>query len=136
MLGLGEAGVLKEQVTPIMQWEPKHTIFLTHNGKRKEFTRILFNALKSAHYSPFLDASDESLPKGEKWYITMLDAANQCRVVIVVLSNDFFLNSKWPMIELNELATAQELSNSNLKMSLLHLGITFEQFGFGKKKWL
>lgn len=123
-------------MTPIVQWEPKHTIFLSHSGKQKEFTRILFNALKHAQYSPFFDASDESLPKGERWFKTMMDAAKQCRVAIVVLSDDFFLNSKWPMMELNEFAKAQETTNSNLKVLPLYVGITFEQFNKSKLRWL
>lgn len=124
------------QMTPVVHWTPKHTIFLSHSGKQKEFTRFLFNGLNNACYLPFFDASDESLRKGEEWFPTMMDAARQCRVAILVLTDDFFLNSKWPMIELNEFAKAKKGSNPKLRILPLYFGITHEQFNVKKMEWL
>lgn len=68
-------------------WDPKHTIFLSHTGAQKEFTQFLFEALKNAHYSPFMDEDGGSLTKGEKWFHTLMSVVKNCRVAILVLSD-------------------------------------------------
>lgn len=123
--------------------EPKHTIFLSHSGAQKDFTGFLFRALKDAHYAPFFDADDDSLRTGEKWYTTLIQAARQCHVAVLVLSRDFFTRSKWPMMELNEFAKIQKRDDSGvslgpkLKVLPVFLNITFEEFEKSKneKSW-
>lgn len=119
-------------------WEPKHKIFLSHSGVQKAFTEHLCDKLQAVHHYPFLDIRDDSLPKGEKFFSPLMKAVKECRVAVLVLSDEFFTNSKWPMMELNEFVKAQESTNSRLKILPLFLGITREQFDEKERRdrWL
>ena len=88
--------------------EPKHDIFLSHSGKQKDFTELLCRELERWGYNPFFDIRDDSLPKGKKFPELIFHAARQCRVAILVLSEDFFTNSKWPMLELAAFVDTQK----------------------------
>jgi hypothetical protein len=88
--------------------EPKHDIFLSHSGKQKDFTELLCRELERWGYNPFFDIRDDSLPKGKKFPELIFHAARQCRVAILVLSEEFFTNSKWPMLELAAFVDAQK----------------------------
>lgn len=48
---------------------------------------------------PFFDQRSHSLPKGKDFAPLILEAAKQCHVAVIVLSENY-LTSKWPMIEL------------------------------------
>ena len=92
------------------EWEPEHDIFMSHSGKQKDFTELVCKELERWGYSPFLDVRDDCLPKGKRFPELIFRAAKQCRVAILILSEDFFTNSKWPMLELEAFVDAQKES--------------------------
>lgn len=108
--------------------EPKHNIFLSHSGKQKDFTERLWEELRRVHYFPFFDKCPDSLLKGDEFPPAIIQAARQCHVAILVLSEEFFTRSRWPMIELNEFVKAQASINSNLKILPLFFKISVEEF--------
>jgi hypothetical protein len=114
--------------SPDPSLEPKHKIFLSHSGAQKNFTWQLCEDLGNVNHFPFFDRRDDSLPKGEKFPPLIIDAAQKCRVAVLVISDEFFTRSKWPMTELNEFVKAQGSTNPDLKILPLFLGITMEQF--------
>ena len=85
--------------------EPKHRIFLSHSGFQKEFVWHLCEALQDRGHSPFFDKLPSSLPKGERFAELILEAAKQCEMAVVVVSEEYF-TSRWPMIELHSFAEA------------------------------
>jgi len=70
----------------------------------------LCKALEDRWHYPFFDRRPESLPKGERFPKLIIQAAKQCDMLIVVVSNEYFM-SKWPMIELNAFVKAHELNH-------------------------
>ncbi|KAG0601125.1 hypothetical protein M758_11G085900 [Ceratodon purpureus] len=90
--------------------EPKHDIFLSHSGKQKDFTEHLEKELKRWGYTTFFDVRNDSIPNGTKFPEHIFSAASQCPVAILILSEDFFTNSKWPMLELAAFVDAQNKS--------------------------
>jgi len=71
--------------------------------------------LENAGHFPFFDQRHESLPKGEKFSELIFEAAQQCHVAVVILSDDY-LKSKWPMLELVSFVEAQKSTNPSLKI--------------------
>ena len=104
--------------------EPKHKIFLSHSEAQKDFTWQLCEDLERVHHFPFFDKRD-SLSKGE--LDVLLHAMRHVQLVVLVLSDDFFTSSKWPMLELVEFVKAQESTNTHLRILPLFLGITRKQ---------
>jgi len=90
--------------------KPIHKIFISHSGAQKEFVEHLCKALEDRWHYPFFDRRHESLPKGEKFPKLIIQAAEQCEMLIVVVSNEYFM-SKWPMIELNTFIKAHGLNH-------------------------
>ena len=88
--------------------EPKHKIFLSHSGTQKNFTAQLCEDLIRVSHFPFFDKRPDSLPKGKEFPSLLFKAARQCWVAILVLPEEFFTRSKWPMVELNEFVQAQD----------------------------
>lgn len=118
--------------------EPKHNIFLSHSGAQKNFVEQLCTDLERVNYNPFFDKRPDCLPKGETFPPLILKAAKQCRAAILVLSEEFFTRSKWPMIEFNAFVQARASTNPCLKILPLFLGITINEFKDAKrrKRWL
>lgn len=87
--------------------EPHHKVFLSHSGYQKPFVEQLCEDLVAHTYIPFFDQRNDSLPKGEKFAKLIFDAARQCHVGVVVLSEEY-LTSKWPMLELVEFCKAAD----------------------------
>ncbi|KAG0605826.1 hypothetical protein M758_9G090600 [Ceratodon purpureus] len=79
--------------------QPKHKVFLSHNGFQKGFVEHLCVELEGCYRFPFFDKRRESLPVGEDFPRHIFDAIRQCHVGVVILSNEF-ITSKWPMMEL------------------------------------
>jgi hypothetical protein len=69
--------------------------------------QLCVNLEKLGYFFPFFDLKSHSLPKGKKFPPLILEAAKQCRVFVIVLSEQF-LSSKWPMIELSIFHEARE----------------------------
>lgn len=118
--------------------EPKHKIFLNHNRAQKDFTKQLCKDLGRIHHFPFFDKHLDSLCKGENFPLVIKKAPRQCLVVVLVILEEFFIHSKWPMIEFIEFVYAQESTHTCLKILLLFVGITMEEFKDKKRRhqWL
>jgi hypothetical protein len=87
--------------------ETKHKVFLSHSGAQKCFVEQLCVDLeRMGYFFPFFDKRTHSLPKGKEFAELILDAAKQCHVAVIVLSEEY-LSSKWPMIELAAFHKAQ-----------------------------
>lgn len=104
--------------------EPKHKIFLSHSGFQKDFTEQLCVDLERCHYYPFFDKRDRSLPKGKKFPELILQAAQQCQVAVLILSEDFFTRTKWPMLELEAFVEAQKKDPKKISILPVYLGIS------------
>ena len=94
---------------------PDHKIFVSHSGAQKKFVRKLCRDLEKCYHFAFFDERDSSLPKGERFPELILRAAGQCRMAVVVVSEEYFV-SKWPMIELHAFVQARLRSNPDLKI--------------------
>jgi hypothetical protein len=77
-----------------------HSIFLSHSGAQKSFVEQLCVDIKRYDRYPFLDKRRDSLAIGCHFPKVIFDAIEKCRVGVVVLSEEFFSRSKWPMLEL------------------------------------
>jgi hypothetical protein len=101
---------------------------LSHSGAQKEFAEHLCEALERRFHYPFFDKRPSSLPKGEKFSRLIIQAAQQCEMAVVVVSEEYFM-SKWPMIELNAFAQARR-QNLNKKLQILPLfyGLSVSEF--------
>ena len=97
------------------KWNPKHKIFFNYSGKEKDFVRQLCKDLEAETHQPFFDERSSSLMMGERFAPLIFEAAKQCLVAVVVLSEDF-LTSKWPMLELVEIVKAKKSHNHKLKL--------------------
>lgn len=71
--------------------------------------------LERLNHFPFFDQRPNSVPKGENLAPMIAQAANQCAVVVFVLSRDY-MESKWPMQELSWFVQFQKRENPNLKL--------------------
>ena len=109
-----------------VQPQSKHKIFLSHSGADKTFVRHLCEHLERVHHFPFFDVRDDSLPKGKKFPQLIFQAAQQCQLAILVVSEDFF-TSKWPMLELASFVEAQTSNNPRLEILPLFYGLTVAQ---------
>lgn len=121
--------------------KPKHTIFLSHSGVHRDFTEQLCKDLEALQYFSFCDIRPDSLPKGEEFPPLIIKAAGQCRLAILVLSREYFMRSKWPMVELTEFVRAQRSINPDLRIVPLYFKISINEFkdartrATWKKRW-
>lgn len=103
----------------------EHEVFLSHSGKQKIFVRGLFddflNYERFRRHKPFFDVDDESLRKGEVWIPKLIKAARECKVAVLVLTDDF-LTSKWPMLELLHFVDAHKTTNQSIKLLPVFFG--------------
>lgn len=114
--------------------EPKHKIFLSHSGAQKYFVENLCKDLEDHHRFPFLDIRPRCLPDGQKFPPHIIEAAQQCSLAVVVVSDEYF-TSKWPMIELVEFVRAQKSGkNPHLKILPLFLGLSVSEFSDKEKQ--
>ncbi|KAG0562692.1 hypothetical protein KC19_9G165100 [Ceratodon purpureus] len=112
-----------------VQLKSKHTMFLSHSGAQKGFVEQLCEDLERAKQVPFFDKRPDSLPKGEKFAQLIFQAARQCPLAIVVVSEEYFTRSKWPMLELGAF-----VQTGNCTILPLFLGITCKEFGDVKRR--
>jgi hypothetical protein len=73
---------------------------VSHSGAHKQFAELLCRDLEAAGCSAFFDRESDSAAKGAASGAAALEAAAKCRVGILLLSEEFFTASKWPMMEL------------------------------------
>ena len=107
--------------------EPKHTVFLSHSGAQKDFVEQLCVDLERVSYNPFFDRRPASLEKGATFPGPLFDAIRKCWLFVLVLSEDFFTETKWPMMELAAAVAAQS-ENPNLKLLPLFFKISVPEF--------
>ncbi|KAG0601145.1 hypothetical protein M758_11G087100 [Ceratodon purpureus] len=112
-----------------VQLKSKHTMFLSHSGAQKGFVEQLCEDLERAKQVPFFDKRPDSLPKGEKFAQLIFQAARQCPLAIVVVSEEYFTRSKWPMLELGAF-----VQTGKCTILPLFLGMTCKQFGDVKRR--
>lgn len=118
--------------------QPAHEIFLSHSGRQKAFVEQLYKDFESEGQYPFFDVTSHSLPKGEKFPPRVFKAARECKVAVIILTEDF-LTTKWPMMELITFVDAQKTINPRLKLlPVLYNRLSFEdlQVDRWKKEWI
>jgi len=119
-------------IDKIYEMECKHTIFLSHSGAQKNFVEQLCEDLERAKMSAFFDRRPESLPKGEVFAPHIFQAADQCDLAVVVVSEDYFSRGKWPMLEL-----CAFVKSSKPKVILpLFFGLSFRDFSNPERRKL
>lgn len=75
---------------------------------------------------PFFDKHRDSLSVGCHFPDLIFKAINQCQVAVVVLSEEFFSRSKWPMLELATLVK-RKTQDPKLVIMPIFLGMTHSQ---------
>ncbi|KAG0598288.1 hypothetical protein M758_12G061400 [Ceratodon purpureus] len=108
--------------------ESKHKVFLSHSGVQKDFVEQLCVDLERCDRFPFFDKLQSSIPIGEKFPKLIFDAIEQCQVGVVILSEDFFMKSKWPMLELNAMIKKLARHNSRITIIPVFYQISIEAF--------
>lgn len=106
--------------------EPKHKIFLSHSGAQKSFVKQLCKDVERYDRYPFFDVLRTSLSIGCHFPNAIFEAIGQCKVAVVVLSEDFFSRTKWPMLELSALVKRKS-HDPDLIIMPVFLGLTREQ---------
>ena len=81
---------------------------------------------KMGYIYPFFDQRQDSLPPGENIPTLIFDAVKKCRVGVVILSEEYFTRTKWPMLELVAMVNSK-LENTELIIIPVFLGISREQ---------
>jgi hypothetical protein len=114
--------------------ESRHKVFLSHSGAQKDFVEQLCVDLQRYDRYPFFDKLRSSLPIGEKFPKLIFDAIRQCQVGVLVLSEEFFMKSKWPMLELNAMVKEFEKPNSRMKIIPLFYCISLVDFKDSKNR--
>ncbi|KAG0623537.1 hypothetical protein M758_3G181400 [Ceratodon purpureus] len=110
-----------------------HKIFLSHSGAQKDFVEQLCQDLEKRYYFPFFDKRPSSLPKGERFPELILNAARQCEMAVIVISEEYFM-SKWPMIELNTFVQTRLEVNLKLKILPLFYKLLVDEFHNEKRR--
>jgi hypothetical protein len=106
--------------------EPKHKIFLSHSGAQKDFVEQLCLDVEACDRYPFFDIRRNSLPIGINFPSKIFEAIRQCQVGVLILSEEFFSRTKWPMLELVAMVNSKKV-NTNLIIMPVFLGITREE---------
>ena len=91
---------------------PRHyDVFLSHSGADKEFVEQLSKELTQIEgdFGVFFDKN--SIKYGEKISDVILESAKACKLFVAVLSENYFLRSKPPMMELAASYTASKDGN-------------------------
>eukprot|EP01018_Ginkgo_biloba_P029696 Gb_00842 [translate_table: standard] len=101
----------------------KHDVFVNHSGFQKNFAEQLHMDLKREGISSFFDKDSESLPMGEEFPSRIFEAAEKCKVALLVLSHEF-IASNWPMQELCAFVKAKNTTNPTLAVLPLFFEIS------------
>jgi hypothetical protein len=113
--------------------EPKQKVFLSYSGAQRDFVEQLCVDLERVSYVPFFDRRHESLEEGAAFPDPLFDAIRKCRLFVLVLSEDFFTRTKWPMMELAAAVAAQS-ENPNLKLLPLFFKLSVPEFKAGERR--
>lgn len=115
--------------------ESKHRIFLCHSGYQKDFVEELCGNLEKCYRFPFIDRRISSLRKSERFAESILKAARQCEIGVVIVSEEYFM-SKLPMIELDAFVQTrlmQEEGKLITKLKILPYFMGFHWWSLVKK---
>lgn len=82
-------------------------LFVSHSGAQKPFVERLCLDLEAARYSVFFDKDSESVAKSEQSVAQALRAAQESRLGIFLLTEEFFTKSRWPMTQLVTFVASQ-----------------------------
>ena len=107
--------------------EPKHIVFLSHNDAQKDFVEHLYVDLERVSYIPFFDRRHASLEKGATSPGPLFDAIRKCWMFVLVLSEEIYIKTKWPMLELIAAVAAQS-ENPSLELLPLFFKISVPEF--------
>lgn len=110
----------------MVDFEPKHKVFLSHSGAQKDFVEQLCIDLERCDRYPFFDKRRSSLPVGMKFPKLLFAAIQQCEVGVVVLSEEFFSETKWPMLELVEMVRSSKRLEASIIIVPVFFGISRE----------
>ncbi|GLJ14901.1 hypothetical protein SUGI_0242520 [Cryptomeria japonica] len=99
-------------------WLEQTDIFVCHSGAQKDFSHQLWVDITAQHRHAFIDI--ESIPRATNFPQVIFNAVAECHVVILVLSEEFFSRSIWPMLELQAALHAKS-SGKNPRLKLLPL---------------
>lgn len=113
----------------IVRIRQKHNIFLSHSGAQKDFVEQLCVDLERATLHPFFDKRSNCLPKGEEFAHRILTAATECEVAVIVITDEYFYRTKWPMLELVAVVEAP-----GCKILPLFYGLTCNEFKKQKRR--
>lgn len=80
--------------------------------------------LERCQYYPFFDKRPDSLPKGKRFPRLVFQAARQCHVAILILSEDFFTCTKWPILELEAFVECQKKMPQKVTILPVYLGLS------------
>jgi hypothetical protein len=118
--------------------ETKHKIFLSHSGAQKSFVADLCADLMRRDRHPFFDRLRSSLPIGDKFPNLIFDAIEQCEVGVVVISEEFFIRSKWPMLELVAMVEESKKPNGRIQIIPVFYSISRDRCGdpIVQAKWM
>lgn len=97
----------------------RYTIFLSHDGRQKDFVTQLSVDLEKEKQFAFSEKRPDSTQKGESYASLIRQVARQCSTVVIVLSKDYVL-SKWAMVELTAFVQSQKTVNPDLKLLPLY----------------
>lgn len=106
--------------------EAKHKVFLSHSGAQKAFVEQLCLDLERCDRYPFFDKRRHSLGIGEHFPNVIFRAIRQCQVAVLILSEEFFTRTKWPMLEMAGMVESKK-QNPILVIMPVFLGISREQ---------
>ena len=104
-------------------------MFLSHSGAQKDFVKQLCIDLERCDRYPFYAKRKSSLPIGEPFPQLIFKAIQQCQVGVLVLSEEFFTKTKWPMVELVAMVKEFKKPTSNIKIIPVFYRIS-------REKWL
>lgn len=117
--------------------EAKHKVFLSHSGAQKAFVEQLCVDLERCDRYPFFDKRRDSLGIGEHFPNLIFQAIQQCQVGVLILSEEFFTRTKWPMLEMAAMVESKTL-NPELVIMPVFLSISREQCrnGDNHRRWV
>lgn len=75
----------------------------------------LYHEFENEGRSPFFDMEHHSLPIGKEFPPRIFQAAKECKVAVIILTEQFLI-SKWPMLELLTFVDAQKELNREMHL--------------------
>jgi hypothetical protein len=103
-------------------------IFLSAGDPQTNFVEQLLADLERAKQSPLADKDLCGVPKREESIPLIFTATQDCELVIVVLSEEYFTWSKWQMLALGAIVKSIEHTSRSKKILPLFYGLSCVEF--------